>query len=201
MRGPPFPVSQYVYYGDFRYYYGYGNTPAEDFLENVSNTKEPAILVLGCGEIRSCFYTLWKNFRKGIESRFDKVQFVLNDYCAAVLARDILFLLLCLQMPSDKEGKKRWVSAIWAIWFCHELFPDHERVLDFALSSLLQYSKSSETWASSDNPLCSVVYFTSPRTLHQVRQMWIMWHTRDIGVNSVKKMKNKLLINLFLIPS
>jgi len=67
---PQFPIARYIYDHEHRHYYGYGNTPAEDFLENVSNTKEPAILVLGCGDLRSCFYTLWKNFRKGIGTSF-----------------------------------------------------------------------------------------------------------------------------------
>ena len=63
----PFPVSRFTYYGDFRYYYAYGNTPAEDFLRNTTVLKEPNILLLGCGDMRSCFYTLWKNFRSGIK--------------------------------------------------------------------------------------------------------------------------------------
>ena len=40
----PFPVSRYIYYGQFRYYYAYGNTPAEDFLENITEAKVPAVL-------------------------------------------------------------------------------------------------------------------------------------------------------------
>ncbi len=58
---PSFPLARYWYDGNFRFYYAYGNTPAEDFLENCTGVKKPKVLVLGCGDIRSCLYTIWKN--------------------------------------------------------------------------------------------------------------------------------------------
>ena len=97
----PFPLSRFIHYGQFRFYYAFGNTQAEDLLQGVpdsdSRDKRPTILSLGCGDIRSCFYTLWKNFRFEVGSRFQGVDFVLNDFNAAVLARNILFLYTFVQ--------------------------------------------------------------------------------------------------------
>lgn len=180
-----YPLSRYWYSGDFRFYYAYGNTPAQDFLQNCVGEKEPNVLVLGCGDIRSCFYSLWKNFSVKGPDRFNGVHFVLNDISAAVLARDILFLYLCLQMPKEKEAIKKWLSTMWAIWYCHELYPEHHQLLNDTLRILSKYSDS---WSSSDNPLYPMVKFSSPSTVNEVQNVWKMWLEQDIDVASVKDM-------------
>ena len=184
----PFPIPRYVHYGNFCYYYAYGNTPAEDFLQNANGLKEPDILLLGCGDLRSCFYTIWKNFNSSIPKHFDGVHFVLNDYSAAIIARDVLFLYLCIKMPHKEAVVKKWISAIWAVWFCHELLPDHKLVLVNALQELIKHSKSVIVWSDISNSLCKLVKFTSQDTLTAVRQTWVMWRTEEIGVKSVKQM-------------
>ena len=188
----PFPVSRYVYYDDYRFYYGYGNTPPDDYLENASGITEPSILLLGCGDLRSCLYTLWKNFDSHVHSnRFNGVHFVLNDNSAAILARDVLFLYLCLKTPKEKEEVKEWLCAVWAIWFCHELLPKHEAVLNEALSSLIKFATSAKSWSSSSNPLHSLVKFTCSQVLSEISQVWKMWHGKDIqGINSVADMNS-----------
>ncbi len=97
-----FPLSRYRLGARYAFYYAFGNTPAQDFLACSKGVNEPAVLVLGCGDTRSCFYTLWKNFNNSsAPSRFEGVRFVLNDISAAVLARNVLFLHLC---PKMKKG-------------------------------------------------------------------------------------------------
>ena len=65
---PAFPLARFRYTGFNRAYYPFGNTPAEDFLENCADTLQPSVLALGCGDLRSCFYTLWKNFDASIST-------------------------------------------------------------------------------------------------------------------------------------
>ena len=186
----PFPVARFTHYGDFRYYYAYGNTPAEDFLESITEINEPAVLLLGCGDIRSCFYTLWKNFNPQNKRHFSSVHFVLNDVSAAVLARNIIFLYLCLQMPKEKEDVKKWIAALWSIWYCHELLPEHKRVLKDALTNLLRWSGSTESWSKNlANPLRSIVKFASPNTLCKIQKVWNMWLHETISIRSVEEMK------------
>ena len=105
-----FPLARLYYFGSFRNYYPFGNTPAEDFLENCAKTFQPSVLALGCGDLRSCFYTLWKNFDSSISTapkKFESVCFTLNDCSAAIHARNIVFLYLCLQLPEGSTEKKR----------------------------------------------------------------------------------------------
>ena len=130
----------------FRYYYAYGNTPARDFLEYATpGLNEPSVLVLGCGDIRSLFFTVWRNFNPMFEQRFKGTYFTLNDRCAAVSARNILFLYLCMKLPKDSANQQKWLFAIWSIWFCHELLPNHEQILRCALKELLDISENDET--------------------------------------------------------
>ena len=187
----PFPVARYTHYGNFRFYYAYGNSPAEDFLDSITEIKEPTILSLGCGDLRSCFYTLWKNFHPQHRYHFRGVHFVLNDYSAGVLARNILFLYLCIRMPTEMEGKKKWVAAMWSIWYCHELLPEHEHVLRDALNNLLKWSSSVDSWSSeSNNPLRSIVKFASLHSLHEIHEAWKMWFHRTVNVKSVEEMRS-----------
>ena len=189
---PTFPMARFCYLGLYRAYYPFGNIPAEDFLENCTDISQPSILVLGCGDLRSCFYTFWKNFDFSISTapkKFDSISFTLNDYSAAILARNILFLYLCLQFPEGKTEKKKWLCAMWAIWYCHELYPSHLNILDASLKMLLTFSGSTERWSNNDNPLHQLVQFTSPSCLREVADMWSMWLNKTVHNVSVKNMK------------
>ena len=188
-----FPLCRYWYSGSFRFYYAYGNTAAEDLLQHTTGVKNPAILLLGCGDIRSCFYTLWRHFDPSFipkaPRQFDGVKFVLNDWSSAVLARNILFLYMCLKLPRDKQARKKWLSAMWAIWYCHELYPDHQKALDDCLRFLLEKSLSADHWASSsENPLSRLVHFTNSNVLNRISIFWRTWLERKVGVHSVQHM-------------
>ena len=204
-----FPIPRYFDYGEFNFYYPYGNTPAEDFLENVSphSVKEPNILVLGCGDIRSCFYTLWKHFTTSLESAhgelcispsnaFSGVHFVLNDHSAAVLARNIIFLHLCLQKPAEASSEefKKWLCGFWAIWFSRSLLPAHEQMLSSSLRDLLKYATDMTSWASQENPLGSLVHFSSERTFSEICKIWRMWSTQSVDIKAVNERQARRLL-------
>ena len=199
---PTFPLARFCYWGYYRAYYPFGNTPAEDFLENSTNILHPSILLLGCGDLRSCFHTLWKNFDSQISAapkKFDGVSFTVNDCSAAIGARNILFLHMCLHLPEESMDRKKWLSAMWAIWYCHELYPHHLDILDTSLKTLISFSYSIEVWSKKDNPLHSLVCFTSSSSLSEVSNMWNLWLHKAMNVTSKKKMhesRNQLLIEM-----
>ena len=193
---PTFPLARFNYLGFFRGYYPFGNIPAEDFLENCTDTLQPSILVLGCGDLRSCFYTFWKNFDSSISTapkKFDSICFTLNDHSAAILARNTIFLYLCLQLPEGKTEKKKWLCAMWAIWYCLELYPSHLDILDASLTTLLTFSVSIEQWSRKDNPLHQLVQFTSPSCLCEVADIWRMWQNKTVSVSDMHKGRNETL--------
>ena len=171
----------------FQCYHPYGNTPPEDLLQSITtDVPQPDVLLLGCGDLRSCLYTLWNNFDHKHARNFKGVHFVLNDINAAVLARNIIFLYLCTQMPTNSNDKVKWVAAFWAIWYCHELLPHHKRVLRYALSNLLKWSVSIESWKENkDNPLRSLVKYTTVASLSQIRQKWRNWYDETLTVKEM----------------
>ena len=183
-----FPVQRYMCHNGFPYYHPYSETLPEDFLHCVHGVKEPNILVLGSSDLLSCFHTLWKNFKSGVTKEFDGVHFVLNDSSSAVIARDLLILYSCLKMPEEISAIKKWISAIWAIWYSHELLPEHRQVLYDSIDNLIALSKSSTTWSSTDNPLNKIVRFTSSNTVSTLRDRWIYWRELDVSPRSMHRM-------------
>ena len=183
----PFPLCRFRFYNDFHYYHVFSNIPLDDYLQSTLKLKRPDVLVLGCGEVRSCLYSLWRNTESLLSGQFTGVQFVLNDCNAAVLARNLVFLYLCTKAPppGDLPALRKWMAALWGIWFCHELLPDHKRLLDSTLTQLLKFSKSSKMWSSPANPLSPFVRFTNAFTLRSLQDFWNMWLSGDIGFSSV----------------
>ena len=186
-----FPLSNFIH-NDFKHlYYPFGNSPAEDFLQSVavSECNKPAILSLGCGDMRSCMYTLWKNF--GFEAEnyngFKGVNFVLNDRSASILARNILFLYLCMSMPDEGGSRKEWIASMWSLWYNHELQPKHNELLFKALAQLIQWSCTWQEW--SECRFGKVVKFSSPAAFATVKKVWNKWHTHSTELQSVHKMK------------
>ena len=184
-----FPVSPFLH---FYIYHPFGNTPPEDLLQSVNReVKQPHILSLGCGDIRSCFFTLWNNFHYKHSYNFKGVHFVLNDSSAAVLARNIIFLYLCTQMPTEHNDRVKWVASFWSIWYCHELLPHHKEMLMQALSQLLEWSGSCEAWSSNtSNPLRSLVKFFTPSTLSEIHHVWKMWYRETSTVEDMRRSRN-----------
>lgn len=190
-KNSTFPLARYTYTPESgKFYYACGNTPAEDLLQCCVGVAEPSVLLLGSGDIRSCFYTLWKNFDLSISNaprQFDGAHFVLDDCSSAILARNILFILLCLQLPEDTEERKKWLGALWAVWYCHELYPQHQKILDDSLKLLLKHSESYEDWSCASNPLHHLVRLTSPVVLAEISQVWKAW-LEGSNVISVEQM-------------
>ena len=60
------------------------------------------------------------------------------------------FIFAFKLMPEEESELKKWLSGMWAIWYCHELYPDHDELLYDSLDALCKYS---EDWSNSDNPL------------------------------------------------
>ena len=173
-----FPLSR-EFYEDFTYYYPFGNSPAEDFLQSVSlaDCREPTVLSLGCGDMRSPMFTIFNNFGLDgeVSGGFSGVNFVLNDRNASILARNILFLYLCMHLPESAMERKKWIASVWAIWYNHQLLPEHNKMLLSALKELRRWSCTWHEWSKC--PLGKVVKFSSPATFAAVKSVWLKWQS------------------------
>ena len=101
---------------------------------------------------------------------------MLNDRSGALLARNIIFLYLCMRMPKTDVSKRQWIASMWSLWFNHELLPQHDAMLSSVLAQLIQWSYTWQEW--SECPLGGVVRFSSPATFATVKRFWEWWHTR-----------------------
>ena len=199
MAKPYVPI-RFLYHEDTTTFFPYGDTIADDLLEHINfeDDREPRILSLGCGDIGSCFFTLWKHFDPtGSARHFFGARFVRNDISAAVLARNILFLYMAMKIPSwkQREAAKQWISSMWAIWYCHELLPIHEEALMEALDALMSFSETMESWSGVvENPLRNVVKLTDQETLSKIRDVWRMWRYVKFGSveNALSEMGKKV---------
>ena len=172
-------------------YHPFGHYPARNFLEYTSlESTFPYVLVTDSDDMHSLFYTIWKNFNPDFDSMgtFDGLYIVLNDRSPSIVARSILFLFLCLNLPGDATGRHKWLCAMWSIWFCHELLPDHKRILFEALKTLLDIS---ENWTSNDNLLNQFVEFPCTKTLVDIKQVWSSWYTAQVPEATKKLMKER----------
>ena len=176
-------------FSNFFYYHPFGNTPPENLLQSITRpTTNPQVLLLGCGDLRSCFFTIWSNFYPKHLRHFKGVHFVLNDSSAAVLARNIIFLYLSFQMPLEHSDRVKWVASFWSIWYCHELLPHHKELLMNALSQLIKWSDCVEKWSKSiDNPLRLIVQFATMSTLSKIRKAWEMWYHDTSTIEKTRK--------------
>ena len=173
-----FPLSP-QFYEDFTFYYPFGNSPAEDFLQSVSMAycREPTVLSLGCGDMRSPVFTIFNNFGLDgeVSGGFSGVNFVLNDRNASILARNILFLYLCMHLPESAMERKKWIASVWAIWYNHQLLLEHNKMLLSALEELCKWSCTWHKWSKC--PLGKVVKFSSPATFAAVKSVWLKWQS------------------------
>ena len=144
---------------------------------SLADCREPTVLSLGCGDMRSPMFTIFNNF--GLDGEvpggFSGVNFVLNDRNASILARNILFLYLCMHLPESAMERKKWIASVWAIWYNHQLLPEHNKMLLSALEELRKWSCTWHEWSKC--PLGMVVKFSSPATFAAVKKVWLKWES------------------------
>lgn len=185
----PYPLNRYLYYDDFETFSPFGYTMVDDMLESVADVKHPTVMILECGDLRHVFFTLWKNFRPDSGDPFSGASFVLTDSHPAIVARNLIFIYLSLRCPENREELKKWMAAVWAIWYCHELHKDHEKVLISAIQLLIRWTEGGRSWMDSQNPLRTIVRFAHPSTLKKVNTVLKMWYNREVRLPSLAEFK------------
>ncbi len=177
-----FPTRTYQnFFSNPRNYYAFGNTPPEDLLSclNGQENPNPDILSLGCGDMRSCLYTILMHFYLKLENSvsFAAVRFILNDISPGVLARNVIQLLLAVEMPNETGKAKNYLKKAWSIVYNHCLTDEELELLNCSLERLLCWTESEEKWKETrENPLRNCVTFYSMETIENLREMWSLWH-------------------------
>lgn len=205
-HGVPFPPSRLSCHNDGRFHYLLCRAPPEDVLSSVTGESHPSVGLMGAGDPRSIFYTLYRNFDPEFRGRFRGATFIVNENWSVLLARDILLLYLCLQLPNQIESleAKQMYAAVWAISFCHTLYPPHLAVLKSALGVLVKFSSDPNAWESPENPLRRIVIFMTPEAFKVISGHWKQWsaeHPRNVPtLKDIADLRRKFLTCLHKMP-
>ncbi len=176
----PFPIRTYINFSRFRTYYAFGSSPPEDLLSclNGLDSPTPHVLSLGCGDMRNCFYTIFKHFELslGNSAAFTGVHFIMNDIIPGILARNLVQLLLAVEMPDDVAEATIYLRKAWSIFYNHCMTEEELELLKSCLKKLLSWTESEENWKETrENPLRNSVSFYSEATVKELRKMWTLW--------------------------
>ena len=112
-----------------RFYYAYGNTRMDDFLQDLSLPETVDILFLGSGDIRHTLNTIaGLGRRPEVNSASPKVtRFHLVDVDSEVIARNIVLLELIKRID---VSDMRDMTFLWEIWYNFSLTKSiYERLL------------------------------------------------------------------------
>ena len=122
-----------------RFFYAYGNTPMEDFLQDFTLPKNVDVLFLGAGDIRHTLKTV-----AGLANRPkstplpESISFNLVDVDKDVLARDVVLLEIIRRIDVNRIED---VEFLWAVWFNMSLEESHYTRLHGILEEMLQESR------------------------------------------------------------
>ena len=106
MLACPLTLNTAMVYDRSEHYYAIGNTPPQQLIP--ANVSNPKVLCLAGGDLRSCFFSV----SRADMNNHETVSFAVNDKNPAIIARNVLLLILSIHpelrcTPSD----------LWAIWY------------------------------------------------------------------------------------
>ncbi|PQE12840.1 MYND finger family protein [Rutstroemia sp. NJR-2017a BBW] len=166
------------------FFYPIGNTPAVNLLETIPNwnTQDDAptnVLMLGCGDPRNIFFSLWCN--KDFTPKLN-CDFTCCDIEPAVLARNIFLFTLIIDNASD--------ASTWNLFYHLYVTDTDLELLKSQTEKLLEVSKSFDTWSSSSYG--KTLHFLSVDTLEQIRNVWTQYYEKaTLGAEGKKQWEAK----------
>ncbi|KZP26327.1 hypothetical protein FIBSPDRAFT_782242 [Athelia psychrophila] len=148
--------------GRYFFFYPIGHTSAVCLTRDLPPEEPAHILLLGCGDPRSIFYTIY--------SETDNGEYRLPACLPACLSYSSGTMLISIgQLP------ERWISQRWerfTHWSVPAVGPTHRETCT-PCKKLLQISDSTEKWAAS--PYGTFLKFCTDYTLAELRRHWLLY--------------------------
>ncbi|KAG2366725.1 hypothetical protein BDR07DRAFT_1352199 [Suillus spraguei] len=149
-----------------QFFYPIGNTSAVCLTQDLCPSEKAEVLLLGCGDPRHIFYTVYTNSAGLQASR--KLDFTCCDLEGAVIARNaILFTLLA------DEGAVQKVPQIWNIFFHFYLDKASHDLLISQCRKLVELSSDLDSW--NNGPYGHFLRVCTEATLAELRRLWQLY--------------------------
>ncbi|KAI8932270.1 hypothetical protein NX059_010471 [Plenodomus lindquistii] len=143
------------------WFYPTGNTSPVCYMQNLPPDEDAALLLLGCGDMRSLLFTTY--CEEATNTR--KLDFTCCDLEAEIVARNILALSIIVD---DTKGER--VHQLWNIYYHVFLDQESARVLRSQAQKLSSFADSLQSWASS--PYAKLIRFGDSTTLKATAKLW-----------------------------
>ena len=151
------------------WFYPIGNTPAVNLLRDIPacDTEETVkILSLACGDPRSVLFSLWCEQGHNTQRT---VSFTCCDIEPAILARNIVLFTIITTGCRATE--------LWELFYHFYVPAETLCILRTHAASLVEASKSTETWASS--PYGKYIEFVDKSTLRELQCYWTRYASTE----------------------
>ena len=171
-----------VFYPKGIYSYSMGNTRARDLTEllGTSNERQLDVLLLASGDVRNILYTVSEMSLRKPQECPKILNFHLNDYDPMIIARNAVLLEVAGSINPDVSED---INFLWNIWYNMALSEAHFVRLQQILSTFVE--------KSFDAADPSVLKFEDSAVLNECHEIWTDWNGLDLGVENVKRDRNK----------
>ena len=151
------------------WFYPIGNTPAVNLLRDIPACEAEEtvrILSLACGDLRNVLFSLW--CEQGHKTQ-RTVSFTCCDVEPAILARNIVLFTI---MTTGCRA-----TELWELFYHFYVPAETLCILRTHAASLVEASKSTETWASS--PYGKYIEFVDKSTLRELQCYWTRYASTE----------------------
>lgn len=173
----PFAVGPAIVMDELEHYYAFGNTPPSQIVPR--GVRSPRILCLAAGDVRSCLFSISRSDIKDV----DQVTFVLNDGNAAIVARNVVLLVLALQ-PQDFGCLP---GDLWDIWYSLFISPRQWNCVSKLLTVLINANSASALLQRLN------ISFTNETSAVRCTEVWTMWQQMEVNPRAAETLRDEYL--------
>jgi hypothetical protein len=181
------------------FFYPVGNTPAVCLTQALPPDQDAALLLLGCGDIRSILFTAYSGAGAGEcyhptilvptyadhDAEDRKLDFTCCDLEAEIIARNILALTLSLD-----DTKGTCVRQLWNIYYHVFLDGESASLLRSQSQKLLKLAHSLKSW--NEGPYGTIIRFCDSITLEKATMLWALYALDPVQDKTYKETQDML---------
>ncbi|EAS32822.3 uncharacterized protein CIMG_03846 [Coccidioides immitis RS] len=162
------------------FFYAIGNTPAVCLTQSLPPDQDAALLLLGCGDVRSILFTAYA----GIGSDRD-LDITCCDIEAEIIARNIILFTLIID-----DVKSENIKRIWDIYYHFQVDDDSLGLLREQASRLKGIASTAEGWNNGNYG--HILRFCDSYTFSQVMRLWDFYALQPCNGSAFEEQQKQL---------